>query len=132
MRMRRRPKLRPVLWDGVVVIVIVMAVLGSGRAFWGSEGRGEEAIVLIDGEEADCFEVKEGTEREYLANGYRLIVKVTESGVRVAEADCPTQDCVHTGEITRSGQSIVCLPGRFILRLAGGAEEPSDIDAVIG
>ena len=56
-----------------------------------------------------------------------------QTGLRVARSDCPTQDCVHTGTITRSGQSIVCLPARFILRLEGGtAEDGGAVDAVLG
>ena len=48
------------------------------------------------------------------------------------EADCPTQDCVHTGTITRAGQSIVCLPARIIIRLEGGTVDKDAPDVVIG
>ena len=48
------------------------------------------------------------------------------------EADCPTQDCVHTGTITRTGQSIVCLPARIIIRLEGGTVDKDAPDVVIG
>ena len=40
----------------------------------------------------------------------------------MVSSDCPTQDCVHTGTITRSGQSIVCLPARVSVVLTGGAD----------
>ena len=53
-------------------------------------------------------------------------------GVRVEESDCPTQDCVHTGTITRAGQSIVCLPARVIIRLEGGTADKHAPDVVIG
>ena len=52
--------------------------------------------------------------------------------MRVAEADCPTQDCVHTGTITRSGQSIVCLPARIVIQLTGGQPDGDAVDIVIG
>ena len=38
-------------------------------------------------------------------------------------------DCVHTGRITRSGQSIVCLPEQVVIQLTGGT---SDADVVLG
>ena len=47
-------------------------------------------------------------------------------------SDCPTQDCVHTGTISRSGQSIVCLPARIVIQLTGGAADSSGVDIVIG
>ena len=54
---------------------------------------------------------------------------VTVDGDRVAESDCPGQDCVHTGTITRAGQSIVCLPEQVVVQLTGGGGGP---DAVLG
>ena len=55
-----------------------------------------------------------------------------QPGVQVEHADCPTQDCVHTGIITRAGQSIVCLPARIIIRLEGGSEPDGGPDLIIG
>ena len=43
--------------------------------------------------------------------------------------DCPTQDCVHTGWISYTGQTIVCLPNGVEVRLTGGGAEP-EIDGV--
>ena len=40
-----------------------------------------------------------------------------------------TVDCVHTGTITRAGQSIVCLPEQVVVQLSGGGSGP---DAVLG
>ena len=52
-----------------------------------------------------------------------------EWSVRVSDSDCPGQDCVHTGPISRAGQSIVCLPAQVVISLVGAA---SDVDAVLG
>ena len=107
------------------------------------------AVPGIDGAEADRFAPGDLLERPraYTNNGYTLEVACglrgeaspwnhvspdREQGVRVAVSDCPTQDCVHTGTITRSGQSIVCLPARIIIRLEGGAADPDAVDAVLG
>ena len=103
----------------------------------------------MNGTEADRFAPADLLEapRTYENNGYTLEVALSidyehpassalpssgESGLRVARSDCPTQDCVHTGTISRSGQSIVCLPARVIIRLEGGAADPGNVDAVTG
>ena len=52
-----------------------------------------------------------------------------EWSVRVSDSDCPGQDCVHTGAITRAGQSIVCLPAQVVVSLVSTS---SDVDAVLG
>ncbi len=74
--------------------------------------------------------------RSYSHNGYTLTVAAERDGdtvrLHVASADCPTQDCVHTGAISRSGQSIICLPARIVITLTGGAADSSGVDVVIG
>ena len=149
--MRPFPKLRPTVWDGLVVLCVAALALGLAFFQWrGGSSAGElTAVVTIDGVEADRFRPAELLEapRTYSANGYTLEVVYSlrggasqldhvnnggESGLRVARSDCPTQDCVRTGTITRSGQSVVCLPARFILRLEGGTPEDGAVDAVLG
>lgn len=132
--MRQFPKLRPVLGDVVVVLAVLALALGCGIFTWGGETADLTAVVSADGEEIDRFSLDASAgERNYAANGYTLTVRISADGVEVLSSDCPTQDCVRTGTISRSGQSIVCLPARFILRLEGGSEPAlSGVDAVIG
>lgn len=151
MSMRPFPKLRPTPWDGLVVLAVAaLAVLCLLRP-WGGRGEGAlTAVVSIDGQEADRFLPEEllQSPRTYTGHGYTLTVALAidyespspdalppsgESGIRVIAADCPTQDCVHTGIISRGGQSIVCLPARIIISLEGGGGVSGDqVDAVLG
>ena len=43
----------------------------------------------------------------------------------------PTRDCVHTGAISRAGQSIVCLPAQVVVHLEG-ASAPDAPDVIVG
>ncbi len=135
--MRSFPKLRPCLWDGLVAILVAALAVACAMAVWFQSAEGGEltAVVTVDGQEVQrCLlaDFPEG-EQVYSANGYTLRVCLTDGpGLRVAESDCPTQDCVHTGTITRTGQSIVCLPARIIIRLEGGTAPKDAPDVVIG
>ena len=138
--MRQSPKLKPSLWDlPVILVVIALAVIGAAVIWGGGETAGATVVVSVDGEEVERCALAEfpDADRQYSYNGYTLTVSLTETfsgemGLRVSESDCPTQDCVHTGEISRSGQSIVCLPARIIIQLVGGAESADGPDLVIG
>ena len=111
MRMRAlSPKLRPTWWDGAVAaLVAALAVLSAVWYYGGLESSGP-LTVTVEGD-------------------YHLTILLDRNGVRVAESDCPGQDCVHTGVITRAGQSIVCLPEQVVVQLSGGGSGP---DAVLG
>lgn len=135
--MKQSPKLKPNLWDGLVVLAVAaLAVLTvSLTCRSGGEDGVLTVVVTADSVELDRFAPADllDAPRTYTCNGVTLTVETTDgSGVRVMSSDCPTQDCVHTGAISKGGQSIVCLPGRMVIRLVGGAADPDAVDAVIG
>ena len=133
--MKRSPELKPNLWDILVVLAVVALAAASALTVWPGRDSGSlTAVVTADGEELDRFAPADlaAGPRTYTHNGYTLTVTAEDGGLRVSEADCPTQDCVHTGAMSRSGQSIVCLPARIIIQLTGGQADPGGVDVVIG
>lgn len=133
--MKASPKLRPSLWDGTVVLaVVVLAAVFVLALRSGGSGGSLTAVLSVDGAETERIPLEglADTERVVENNGYTLHIRLTETEVWVESSDCPTQDCVHTGHISRGGQSIVCLPARVIVALEGGPAAESGVDAVIG
>ena len=55
-----------------------------------------------------------------LTGEYENTILAENGRVCIQSATCPHQDCVHTGTITRAGQSIVCLPEQVVVQLTGG------------
>ena len=115
------PKLRPTLWDGVVAALVAALAIVTILCFYGRRTGAPQAVTI--------------THRGALTNtvaidgNYHLEIQVDSGGVCVTRSDWPGQDCVHTGRITRSGQSIVCLPEQVVIQLTGGT---SDADVVLG
>ena len=146
--MNNSPKLTPGKYDLIVVAAVLALAALLGVRFWLSpapESGTLLAVVEIDGAEVDRFTLAQAAEetRTYTNNGVTLTVapcatvkrdaqtrtQTETAGVRVVSSDCPTQDCVHTGQISRAGQSIVCLPAHIVITLAGA---PADYDLITG
>jgi hypothetical protein len=70
----------------------------------------EDGLIPVDG--------KLGTTR----------VEIADRGVRVLDSPCPYKLCVKSGPISRSGETLICLPNRVVIRIEGG-DGPS-VDAV--
>ena len=134
--MRRSPELRPGLWDGVVALAVVVLAAVCALTLRSGEGSGGAltAVISVDGTETERIVLAEltDTERVVESNGCTLRIRLTRTEVWVESSDCPTQDCVRTGHISRGGQSIVCLPARVIVSLEGGSAAQGGVDAVIG
>lgn len=50
-----------------------------------------------------------------------VTIKIDREGAYFAESVCKGQVCVHTGRISKAGQTAVCLPQRVSVRIVGSA-----------
>lgn len=117
-----------------MVLCVAALALGTALFQWRAGSAGAlTAVVSVDGEEIDRVPLDRAAgEKTYQAGGHALTVSYADGSARVLSSDCPTQDCVRTGPVTRSGQSIICLPARIVIRLEGGMADPDGVDAVLG
>lgn len=128
-------EMRPNLWDGLVVAVVLALAVAVGVYVYG--GRDSQAplraVITDHGSVVETVDLSRiSGEKTIVVDGdYTLSVTVTDHSVAVTASDCPTQDCVHTGAITRSGQTIVCLPAQVIVTLEG-APDGSVPDVIVG
>lgn len=132
--MRSSTDLRFSPWDLTVAAAVILLSLLCWLPLRAQAASGAlTAVLTADGAELDRVRLdtlKEESQRQYTANGQTLTVVFSPDGVEVTASTCPTQDCVHTGHIGHAGQSIVCLPARFSIRLTG--TDSSGVDAVVG
>lgn len=64
-----------------------------------------------------------------VSGDYHNTVTVRDGKIGVTVSDCPGEDCVHSGAISATGRSIVCLPNRLEIRVVSA---PGDVDFVVG
>ena len=124
------PKLKPTPWDALVVAVVIALGIGVALLFYGGKSADHSlrCVVSIAGETVDTIPLSDtAVVRTYQNNGYTLHVSITAQGVCVRESDCPSQDCVHTGTVSRAGQSIVCLPAQVVIHLQGSSNDGPDV-----
>ncbi len=113
-------------------ILLVLALLILGGAFWvyTSFGRdaGAEVLVSVAGEELYRLPIDEDTE-VLIGEGDKTNLLVISSGEAfISEASCPDHICVKSGKVSLEGQTIVCLPNKVVVSIAGG--DTSGIDGM--
>lgn len=90
---------------------------------------GRIVTVAINGFVVDTIrldELREPVARIYETGSGFNTIYADSGGARVSEADCPDRRCVRRGRISRPGEDAVCLPHRFILRIAGDGGDGLD------
>ena len=61
--------------------------------------------------------------------GETNVCEIRDGQVRMIEADCPDQLCVHQKAISRTGESIICLPNQVVVSVQGSKE--SELDGIV-
>ena len=130
------PELRPKKWDIVVAaVVLVLAVLVAVGFYGPKLGQSDHlrAVISVGDEVIERVDLSrlQGDTLLTVEGDCTLSVLLTRDGAAVTASDCPTQDCVHTGHISRPGQSIVCLPGQVVIHLEGASSDGAP-DIVVG
>lgn len=110
-----RPELKFNRYDAVVAAIVALLAVAVALWFYLPKTQSGELAVVIStgGEETERVKLNNFTETTVTHNGYTLRITADGSGVRVADSDCPTQDCVHTGTITRAGSPSSACPHRW-------------------
>ena len=120
------PELRPNRYDALVVLVVLaLAAALAVRPFLAARAPQSGALTVVvsaDGQELDRLPLAQFGTHNYANNGYTLTVTATGGVVSVTQSDCPGQDCVHSGAVSRAGPSIVCLPARSVVELVDAAD----------
>lgn len=120
---------RPTLWDGAVALCILLLAGLALLLFSPSHEAGDTAVVRLNGQEVARLPLSRPGSYP-LNTPYPITLTVEDGAVRVSEAGCPGEDCLHIGAISQQGQTIVCLPNRLVISISG--TNSSGIDAVTG
>ena len=83
----------------------------------------QEAVVTVDGEVYGTYSLAKDQTIE-IQDGNRL--RIQNGQAKMEWADCPDQLCVHQKAISRTGESIICLPNQVVVSVQGSKEGKLD------
>lgn len=115
--------------DILVYIVVAAAAVLSSFALSARGGGGPVFVEVTSSGTTTQYSLDADSKITLTGEGYTLLLVIEDGSVHIEESDCPDKLCVKTGKISRSGQSIVCVPARISVRLTGGNHSS---DAVAG
>ena len=114
-------RVRPGDWiSALLIFTLATGIWAAGR----SQSSGSlTALVRQDGQVVRTIALTGLSEpiTFTLDGAYTNTIRAENGRICVESATCPGQDCVHTGWLTRAGQSAVCLENRVSITLEGAA-----------
>ena len=113
------------------LLILAVLLLAGGIRLWTRLTRqeGGSVTVTVDGETVAVFPLDTDRTWTWTGEGGTNTLVIAAGAARVTEADCPDRLCVQQGAIRYDGESIVCLPHRFVVTVTGGAANGVDTAA---
>ena len=113
--------------DKMLAAGLLLAAVLLGIFLFAGKEEGTRAVVTIDGTEYGSYALDKEQTID-LGTGNHLEIRGGE--IRMTEADCPDQICVHTARISEDGGSIVCLPNKIVLEIVGEEKDEPELDSI--
>ena len=108
-------------------------IIESGGELYATYSLSDDRVVIVPSPQERALAVHQSDDSKPASEQFTHYNVVTISGgkVKVTEASCKNQVCVKHSEISLTGESIVCLPNRLVVRIEGrSAEEGGGYDSV--
>ena len=115
-------KKRDIILIGSILLIAALSLL----AVFLTQEAGAGVSVKVDGVEVARYSLN--IDGEYPLNGGTNILVIKNGQAYLKDANCPDKLCVNQGKISKSGQTITCLPNKLTVTVYGaGADDGVDL-----
>ena len=109
------------LGDKILIGLIILAIFSYFIYNYFDNKASGELIVIIkqNGKVIKQFKITDTMEYQetFKWQGHSNTIKIKNNTVSIIESDCKDKLCIKQGEISRQGESIICLPNRFVVEI---------------
>ncbi len=115
-----------------IFLLIGLIVLGLGTGFLTFSGSvtGSKVSVTVDGKPYGIYSLSEDQTIEIDRGGHVNHITIKDGTVQMSYSSCKNQRCVHEGAISRTKDSIVCLPNKVVVEILGDKNSGGDVDVI--
>ena len=104
----------------------------AGLAMYAARPGGSHVTVWADGTQRGVYPLDREQEIAIETQSGTNILRIQDGSAKITQADCPDRLCVRQKEISKKGQSIICLPHKIVVEVTGEEKnDHSDLDAVV-
>lgn len=113
--------------DIVLLVILVAAGLATSVFLALSGDAGSKVIIESDGKLYATYRLDQNISVEVKSKNGTNTVVIENGRVDVTQGSCRNQVCVEHATISRSGESIVCLPNRLLVKIEGEGGDGPDV-----
>lgn len=112
-----------------ILLFILLVCLGLAITWlsFAHSNTGQKVRVTVDGELYGTYSLEEDRTVEISRNNHINKITIKDGQVQMSASSCKNQICVKEGSVSKTNQSILCLPNKVMVEITG---EEADFDAI--
>ena len=105
-----------------IVLFLILAALGIAVTVMSLNGAEDGSVVQVsvDGKTYGVYSLNKNQTIEIKQDKSINKITIKDGHVQMSDSTCRNQVCVDTGEISKTSQSIVCLPNKVMVEIVRG------------
>lgn len=109
-----------------ISLLLIGIVLFVGyRIFYRTPGGSVE--ITIDGTLYQTLSLSEDTTMELPTKTGRNVLTIQDGTANMTDADCPDHLCVKQKPIRHTGETLVCLPHKLVVKVTNSTEDTENV-----
>jgi hypothetical protein len=105
--------------DMVVIALALLLLPYLYINYWGDATRGEQARILVGGEEFAVVSLHENKRLSIPGTLGISLLEIHDGKIRFIASPCRNKNCVHSGWLSLGGEFAACLPNRISVQVIG-------------
>lgn len=113
----------------LIGLLIIMAFISYIVIFNFMSKHGDVVEVYSQSKLIKKVPLDTDTEFEVKIDNHVNVIRVENGFVFMLDADCPDKLCKKQGKIRNSGETIICLPNKIVIRIEAEKQNSDVVDA---
>lgn len=120
----------------VIILIIIFAfstfVLTNKKNISNKDSYNKEVVITVDGKEEGRYNLNETKNKKLnIETKYgKNTVLIKNNKVDITDSNCSDKLCVQMNPISKSGESLICLPNRLVVTIES-IDKDNELDVVL-
>ena len=112
-----------------IILFVILIVFGLTLSWLSVRGAvtGRTVVIRVGGEEYGTYALEKDQTVTVEQDGRTNVIVIQDGTVHMASSTCKNQICVEHAPITKTNESILCLPNQVSIEITGGEDGEIDV-----
>ncbi len=116
--------------DIILAVVLLLVAVAGFLLYKNLQSDGDYAIVMVDKTEYARLYLNKDAEIVINGVGGTNTLVIKDGKADIIHADCPDQICADHAPVSKTGETITCLPHKVTVTVKSDSEKDGEIDMV--